>query len=250
MEKQPQETAIADMHWVPLDGAWEKEGSEGLAFIGGEYDQPKASARAGKSEEQQGETQEYINFGTLLFDQNFKEGHLRIQVEFDEADHRSAASIVIQYDPASKDMLIFGISGGGLRYAPGVSGYLYKLQQWAASPDRQQQGTADAVTTPKVWRPLFQVGLGVNLQRKRAYDLAVSVRGSVITLFGDGVEIGKRTLASPFLSDNPSGIFCGTHKKIHIRDFSIKAATQTAFVVMQFQSPENEALFKDVIEPV
>jgi hypothetical protein len=250
MEKQPQEKTLADIRWVPLEGAWEK-GAEGLMFSGGEYDPPPSSSTATvKPEEQQSEPQKYAQYGTLLFDQNFKEGHLRMQVEFDDVDHRSSAAIVIQYDPATKDMLTFGISGGGLKYAPGVSGYLYRLQSWGAPPDRQQQGTADTGTTPKLWTPLFQVGLGVNLKAKRAYDLAVSVRGSVATLFVDGVEIGKHTLPVPSLPGNPCGIFCGSHRNVHIRDFSVKAVIPTAFIVMQFQPPEYEALFKDVIEPV
>jgi hypothetical protein len=250
MEKQPQEKGLSDIRWVPLDGAWEAEGSDELVFMGGEYDPPPAPVIAGKPEKQDGEPQKFINFGTLLFDQNFKEGHLRMQVEFDDVDHRSSAAMVIQYDPATKDMLTFGISGGGLKYAPGVSGFLYRLRQWAAPTDQQQQGTSTAITTPKVWTSLFEVGFGVNLKAKRAYDLGVSVRGSVVTLFIDGVEIGKHTLAIPSLPGNPCGIFCGSHRNIHVRNISVKAATPTAFIVMQFQPPEYEALFKDVIEPV
>jgi hypothetical protein len=250
MEKQPQEKTLADIRWVPLDGAWENKEPLGLEFTGGEFDPPKASTAGATAEEQQGEPQKFIKFGTLLFNQNFKEGHLRMLVEFDAVDHRSSAAIVIQYDPATKDMLTFAITGGGLKYAPGVTGFLYKLQLWGASPDRQQQGTAGTSKTPKKWTSLFEVGLGVNLKARQAYELGVSVRGSVATLFVDGVEIGKHTLEIPFLIGNPCGIFCGSHENIHIREFSVKAATPTAFVVMQFQPPEYEALFKDVIEPV
>jgi hypothetical protein len=84
-------------------------------------------------------------------------------------DFRSSAAIVIQYDPATKDMLTFGISGGGLKYAPGVSGYLFKLMQWSTPPSQQQQSTAGSTEAPKVWTPLFQVGLGTNLKAKRSY---------------------------------------------------------------------------------
>ncbi len=140
MENQSHEIGLADLHWVALDGDWESEGADGLAFIGGEYDPPIAEAT--KVVKPEGEPQKYINFGTLLFDQHFKEGRLRMQVEFDEVDHRSSAAMVIQYDPATKDMLTFGISGGGLKYGPGVSGFfLYKLMVWAPASDQQQQGT-------------------------------------------------------------------------------------------------------------
>ena len=243
----PQKKSIADIRWVPLGGVWEKEETGVLAFTGGEYDPPKASVNPGISAEQRGEPQKYVNYGTVLFDQTFKEGNLSMQVEFDQVDHRSAASMIIQHDPTSKDMITFGIFGGGLKYAPGVSGYLYKLQQWTASPERQQQGGAPA--GQQVWKSLFEIGLGVNLKPKRVYDLAVSVRGSVLTLFGDGVEIGRHTLPIPSLSGYPCGIFCGTHSKIYVQDYCIQSAAQTAFVVMQFQPAEYEALFRDVIAP-
>jgi hypothetical protein len=35
-----------------------------------------------------------------------------MQVEFDDVDYRSSASIVIQYDPLTKDMLAFTTTGG------------------------------------------------------------------------------------------------------------------------------------------
>jgi hypothetical protein len=251
MEK-PQEKALADLRWVPLDGEWEKDGAEGLVYIGGEYEPPASQPNsAGKAENPEKEPpQKYINFGTLLFDQHFKEGRIRMQVEFDEVDNRSSAAIVIQYDPATKDMLTFGISGGGLRYSAGVSGFLFKLMQWASPTDQQQQGTATSTRSPNVWTPLFQVGLGINLKAKRPYDLEVFVRGAVFTFCVDGVEIGKHTLSVPSLPGNPCGIFCGTHKIIHFRNISIQTVTPTAFVVMQFQPAEYEALFKDVIEPI
>ena len=250
MEKPSQEKGLTDLRWVPLDGEWRKEGSDELVFVGGEYDPPSSPSIVGKPETQEVEPQKYINFGTLLFSQNFKEGHLKLQVEFDEVDHRSSAAIVIQYDPATKDMLTFGISGGGLKSSPGVSGSLYKLMQWATPSDPQQQGTPADATSPKTWTPLFQVGLGINIRAKRCYDLGVSVRGSVVTLFADSVEIGKHTLAVPSPPDNPWGVFCGSHSDIRVRYVSVQAVTPTAFIVMQFQPPDYEALFKEVIEPV
>jgi hypothetical protein len=72
----------------------------------------------------------------------------------------------------------------------------------------------------------------------------------VITLYVNGAEIGKRRLPVPSLPGNPAGIFCGTHSKVHFRNVAITSVTPTAFVVMQFQHPEYEALFNDVIKPV
>jgi hypothetical protein len=181
---------------------------------------------------------------------NFKDGRIKMQVEFNEVDHRSSAAIVIQYDPATKDMLTFGVSGGGLKPGPGVSGFLFKLMLWGPPQDQSQIQQGTASTAAKVWTPLFEVGWGTNIRAKQPYDLEVLVCGALLTLFVDGVEIGKHTLAIPSLLGNPCGIFCGTHDKVHFRGISISAAIPKAFVVMQFEPPEYEALFKDVIEPV
>lgn len=245
-----QEKTLADLRWVPLEGEWKMDNAGDLVYAGGEYDPPASQTTpAGKAETPEPEPpQPYVNFGTLLFDEHFKEGRIRMQVEFDEVDNRSSAAIIFQYDTATRDMLTFGVSGGGLRYRPGVSGFLFKLMQWV-SPTEQQQSTTTS-TPSKGWTALFQIGLGINLRANRPYDLELIARGSVLTLSVDGVEIAKHTLTIPSLGGSPCGIFCGTHSKVHFRNISIQRVTPTAFIVMQFQPPEYEALFKDVIEPV
>ncbi len=137
-----------------------------------------------------------------------------------------------------------------MKYSPGVSGSLFKLQYFGTQPNvgRQQQGSPH--DRPKLWTTLFEVGVGTNLRPQKRYDLAVNVRGAVISLFTDGVEIGRHTLASPSLSGLPCGAFCMGQGKIHYRDITIEAATPKAFVVMQFQTPEYEALFTEVIQPI
>jgi hypothetical protein len=121
--------------------------------------------------------------------------------------------------------------------------------QWASPPDQQnQQGTDSA--SPKVWSPLFEVGFGINLQAHRPYDLEVLIRGALVTLYVDGVEIGKHALAIPSLPGHPCGIFCLSHSKVYFRKISVTEAAPKAFVVMQFEPPEYEALFRDVIEPI
>jgi hypothetical protein len=65
----------------------------------------------------------------------------------------------------------------------------------------------------------------------------------------DGVEIGSGDL--PFqLSEKQVGLFCQSQFDIHFRRFMVKSTRPLAFVVMQFEPPEYEELFKDVILPV
>ena len=147
-------------------------------------------------------------------------------------------------------MLTFGVTGGHLKYAPGVSGYLYKLRRWAPSSlERERQAEASS-SSAKVWTSFFEVGLGSALRANRPYNIKVDIRGSSATLFVDGVEIGRSVLPPFAIPGYPCGIFCGGLGKIHFRNIMIEAATPNAFVVMQFDTPEYDALFRDVIVPV
>ena len=233
---------------MSLGGTWANEGDNQLTFIGGEYD-PKAAQPASqviREAKLEDEPEKYILFGTLLFDQKFKEGCIRMQVEFDSVDMRCLAAIVIQYDTTTQDTISFEIWGGGIKWGPASSGFMYRLTRWASPSDYQQ----DSGRLPaKVLTPLFQAGLGKDIEAKKPYDLEVSVRGSVITLIVNGVEIGTHTLPAS-LSGNSWGLLCGTPTKVHFRNIFMTSTIPIAFVAMQFQTPEYEALFRDVIEPV
>src|ERR1700689_2847419 len=123
----PQEKSFPDLRWVPLDGTWEEDGKDELLYIGHEDDLPISSSSLGRAEDPREPKSKYVSFGTVLFDQHFKEGRIKRQVEFVDVDNRSAASIAIQYDPATKDMLTFGISGAGAS-----SGYFFNLMRWGS----------------------------------------------------------------------------------------------------------------------
>ncbi|WP_156898138.1 hypothetical protein [Methylocapsa acidiphila] len=243
---------LNDFRWVPIDGQWESGDGGEITFIGGEYDPPAPQeAPPQEANQQQEHPSKFVNGGTIIFGQRFREGRMKMQVEFEQPDHRSRASILLQYDVESKDMLTFDLTGGQLRPAPGVVGFMYKLQLWAAPPlghAQTQQGSGPALS--KVWTPLFQTGIGTNLIAKQRYDLEVVVRGSAVTLLVDDVEIGKHSLAIPSLPGHSCGIFCLDRGRVHFRNISVETTPPKAFVVMQFNTPEFEALFHDVIEPI
>ena len=244
----PPKKWLSDMSWISLDGRWAKEEPNGLCFTGSEYDPPTAQ---GPSRGPPDIVDKWILFGTTLFDQHFREGSISAQVEFDEIDHRSSAEILLQYDTTTKDMLTFGVTGGGLKITPNVAGYMYKLRHWGPPLDQQSERQGQNTgASGKAWTTLFELGVGSNLQAKRPYNIEVNVRGSLITLFVDRVEIGKHNLRIPSLPGYPCGLFCGSHSKIHFREIALEAVTPKAFVVMEFATREYEALFRDVIAPV
>jgi hypothetical protein len=242
---------LGDFRWTAIDGKW-NENDGALTFEGGEYTPIKsASATTDQSNMDSIEPPEkLVQGGTVLFSENFKEGRLKLKVEFEEADYRAQGGLIIQYSPETKDLLTFVITGGSLIWKPGQSGYLFKLQSWAQKSDNNSRQQGGILDLPKVWTPLFQTGLGTNIRSNKSYEIEVSVRGSSASLFVDGVEIGRYTFPFPSLPGGPFGIFCLGHKAIKFYDIEIEAALPKAFVVMQFHTPEYESLFRDVIAPV
>jgi hypothetical protein len=78
----------------------------------------------------------------------------------------------------------------------------------------------------------------------------VVVCAAAIDLYVDGVEIGRHRLAIPSLFGHPCGVYCVNRSKVEFSSITVNPATPKAFVVMQFDTPEYEALFRDVIEPI
>ena len=248
---KPLEKTLKDFRWIPIEGIW-NDVDDALWFSGGEYD--PATPAGGPAQPEGSTTDEprdkYVNSGIVLFSEHFREGRIRAQVEFDTVDYRSFAGLIVQYNPENKDLLTFGVTGGALKPAPGVSGFLYKLQSWGVPQIGNQTQQGSTTEPPKIWTPLFQVGLGANIKPRRTYDLEVVVRGSKVVLFSDNVEIGRYTLPLPSLPGHPFGLFSLSSGNVKFRDICIETVWPKAFVVMQFQTPEYEALFCDVIEPI
>jgi hypothetical protein len=233
--KPPQKT-LKDFRWIPLDGDWDAQG-EGLCFSGGETEPPNLPATPVSVRESTEPRAKFVKGGTVIFGQPFREGTIGVEVDFSEVDYRSSAGIVIQYNPETKDLLTFLISGGQLLVGPSQVGYLFKLQSWESPQGSglpKQGNTSDG---SKVWRSLFEVGFGTNLRPNRPYYLEVVVRGSQILLRVDGVEIGKHSLAVPSLNGNPCGLFSLSHSKIKFDKISVQPNSPRAFVAMQFQTP-------------
>ncbi len=240
-----------DLNRLPIDGVWEIT-DEAMQFQGREFDalQVNTDPVVPDSNFDSKSRQKIVAAGTVIFGQNFQDGQIRMQVEFDEVDHRSAAGIVLQHNPQTRDMLVFMVSGGSVPYEAGASGFQFKLQSWGSRPDQLHQQQSPNSDRTKIWTTLFEIGLGSNLRANQPYALEITVRGAIITLQVDGVEIGKHDLSSPSLPGFPCGVFCLSHSRINFKNIFVETNPPKAFVVMQFQTPEYEALFRDVIEPI
>jgi hypothetical protein len=121
---------------------------------------------------------------------------------------------------------------------------LFASQQVATDPNVGATGGPPA----RKWKSLQRGGERQNLKAGRRYEIALSVRGSAIRVLLDDVEIIQHTL--PFeLPGLQAGIFCAGPKRIYFRNFTIHTEKPQAFIVMQFNTPEYEALFNEVITP-
>jgi hypothetical protein len=88
---------LGDFRWTAIDGKW-NENDGALTFEGGEYTPIKsASAPTDQSNMDSIEPPEkLVQGGTVLFSENFKEGRLKLKVEFEEADYRAQGGLIIQ----------------------------------------------------------------------------------------------------------------------------------------------------------
>ena len=179
--------------------------------------------------------------GQSICDQYFKEGVTTVEIEFEEVDARCMADVILQYDPSTQDMFSFTL-GGSSPEANGAN--FFALRLWGA-PEAKPGA---AVGTAKAWKYLHWGGNRTNLKACRSYELLISIKGSALNVSLDGVNIVKYS-ARHQLFGMQVGIFCAGPKKIYFRNFQVLPEKPQAFVVMQFNTPEYEALFSDVIMP-
>jgi hypothetical protein len=98
------------------------------------------------------------------------------------------------------------------------------------------------------WNPYGLSGDKNSLLPERLYHVEVRVRGSLVNLYVDGVEVVSTTLPVP-LPRSQVGVWCREHSDIIVKNFRIESEPSRVFVVMQFSSPYNE-LYLEVVRPV
>jgi len=246
------EKTLSHMKWVPILGTWSDKNSKGLTFTGGEFLPQPGNTELQLTKEKIKDVQipeKHTTLGQIIFDQRFIDGSISLSVEFEQIDHRSQAHIMIQCDPTSGEMLLFGIGGGGTPFKKGT-GAFYGLRFFGDAHVAGTRKQGDIEQPNKGWNYLYVGGEGKNLKPKRWYNLEVNVQGSLIVMKVDGVEVGRYNLPISSLPGRQVGVFCGNYKNVNFKDIKVAPQKPKAFVVMQFDMPEYEALYKDVIEPI
>lgn len=165
--------------------------------------------------------QEGPAFGMALCDTWFAGGSISADVQFDGVTDRSVCDLVFFHNPATRAFITAGVANE----------VLYGIKSFDTR-----------------WQPYAAIGEPNRLEAGRVYHLECRVRGSIVTLLSEGVEVVTSNLPVA-LPKSQVGVWCRGTTDIHVCNFAVAAEQPTAFVVMQFTTPFNE-LFEEVIRPM
>lgn len=160
--------------------------------------------------------------GTALCDQWFGGGSISADLLFEKPSERSSCGLLLFYNPTTRAFLFAGLSNEAL----------YGICYFDSSR----------------WQPFSAIGDPMSLKAAQKYHVEVKVRGSLVSLLVNEVEVSSTTLPAP-LPRTQTGIWCRDHSEITVRNFKVETEPAHAFVVMQFSSPYDE-LYREVVKPI
>jgi hypothetical protein len=159
--------------------------------------------------------------GDAISDQWFAGGVVSGDVVFKSPSPRSACDLILAYNPATHAFVSAGISNEAL----------FSIRHFHQK-----------------WNSLAQIGDPGRLIQGKSYQLEARVRGSLVTLRVDGVEVCAATVPGS-LPRSQVGVWCRDFQEIEVSNFAVQLEQPRAFVVMQFTTPYNE-LFQQVVRPI
>lgn len=161
-------------------------------------------------------------FGMALCDRWFAGGSIRAEVLFERVPERCVCDLVFYYNPTTRAFISAGLS----------TEILYGIKSFETR-----------------WQPYAVSGEPNRLVAGQPYRLECRVRGSIVRLLSEGVEVVAVNLPVA-LPQSQVGVWCQTSEgDVIIRNFEVATEDPVAFVVMQFSTPFNE-LYEEVIRPV
>jgi len=160
--------------------------------------------------------------GMAICDQWFGGGSLSADIQFSEPTSRASCQLVLSYNPTTRAFLSAGLGNEAL----------YGIVSWDTTR----------------WNPYSIAGDPNRLIPKQYYHIETRVRGSLVNLLVDGIEVASATLPMP-MSRSQVGVWCRDQSAILIKDFTVSTEPPRAFIVMQFSSPYNE-LYQEVVKPI
>jgi len=162
--------------------------------------------------------------GVIISNQYFGDGKISFDVVFSEIDDKSSCEVIFDYDPLTDNYLAAGISAVGLfeirRVFDGKSNIFGK--------------------TEKV------VGEHSFLQSDVKYHIDLSVKGTLVSLKVDGVEVIQLVLPTN-TRRSQVGLFFMNRANITVTNFSVISQRFKAFMIMQFNERYN-GIYDSVIK--
>jgi len=205
--------------WVPILGEFDVRDKD-IKFKGKSVELQSQSS--GELSTDGGQPPTMPQIGLLLSDQQMSDGIVSADIMFDEITDNSSCEIILAYDVHDQSMLTAGL--GGNLWA------MYTIRQWIP-PSPLQKGQ---------WNGLDQSGTRSNMRAGITYHLDANIKGSLIQLKLDGVQVASATLASPQSRPRQVGLWCADYKDITVTNFTVDAERPKAFIIMQFSSPYDE----------
>lgn len=167
------------------------------------------------------EGQTFPSVANVICSQRFSGGTISANIRFLTPTDKSSCDLIFFYDPSNQ-----------LTYQAGISNEMFfAIRSWESK-----------------WVPHAIAGAPDSLIPEHVYHLAVSVRGSNVTLCVDGIEVLSSDL-SISLPSSQVGLFFRDFADIEVSDFKVITEAPKAFVVMQFSSLYND-VYSEVIKKV
>lgn len=163
-------------------------------------------------------------FGIALGEEGFRSGSIKTKIRFDENVEGPSGRIIIGYHPATSEYYTVGLGGYG---------YAYVISEF-----RQSR-----------WRGLKLEGDQENLSPNTDYEIEVKLEGQRVGLRVDGIKVIEYSLPRPLKGDQ-FGLFAWGKSRIQFKDTKITKKRPTAFVIMKFDEPYFDELYKKIIKPV
>jgi hypothetical protein len=160
--------------------------------------------------------------GNLLFETRLAGGTFTADVTFSDTSYPSACELILFYDPVRRYLVTAGLG----------SGQAFTVRHFDSNG----------------WQVHAAAGDRENLKAGKAYQVAVTLRGSWVSLAVDGVVVASRNLPFP-VPQSQIGIWCLGYHDISVRNIAVAQEKGHAFVVMQFDQPY-EDVYAEVIKKV
>lgn len=164
-------------------------------------------------------------FGIALSEEGFRKGSIKTKIRFDENIKGPAGRIIIGYNSATSEYFTVGL--GGYEYA-------YVISEFRPG---------------KGWIGLRLEGDQENLSPGTEYGIEVKLEGQKVGLRVDGIKVIEHFLPQPLTGDQ-IGLFAWGESKIQFMETKVTKKSPTAFVIMKFDEPYFDELYRKVIKPI